>query len=389
MLAGPTVTSALRSILRLDLSGAPPGTAQTPLATLAGQLGQLGHEVTIVTLDPSIETSVTFEEAPFRMVYCPYRGEPRYRARTRCLDLFEREIRSVHHAIVRERPDIVHAHWTYEYAEAAVRSGFPHLVTMHDLGWDYLLQFRDIYRSFRLIMKYRTMPRVRRLSVVAPFMAPKARQYGYFGPVAIIPNSVDAPPCELHFSKRNLKAPKIVTVGNPGRIKNVRSSIAAFRRVRAVMPLAELHLFGPGLDDTFVRGEAGVQGHGSVPHDRLMDFLSREATLLVHPARLETFGVIVAEAKARGVPVVAGRRSGGVAYVCDDQVSALVDIEKPAEIAEAVLGLLSSEEGYGVACSLSRQDVEQRFSSKAVALQYLDAYRDVALQFSTQRRIGS
>jgi hypothetical protein len=35
-------------------------------------------------------------------------------------------------ALQREQPDILSAHWTYEFAAAAIATGIPHVVTAHD-----------------------------------------------------------------------------------------------------------------------------------------------------------------------------------------------------------------------------------------------------------------
>jgi glycosyltransferase involved in cell wall biosynthesis len=379
-LIGPTLTSACRQALGLALEGAPPGVAQTPIAPLAAQLRKMGHEVHVITTDPTVETARVIEEDGFSITYCPLRGEPRYRARVRALDFFEKEIQSLSSAIKALQPDIVHAHWTYEFAEAALRSGRPHLVTMHDLGWEYFWQFRDVYRFVRLLMKYRTMPRIQNLTVVAPFMAKKSRQYGYLGSVDVIPNGIEMPLRVSLRSAVDLTRPRIVTVGNSGNIKNVRSSVAAFREIRLRRPMAELHLFGPGLDNDYAAGEPGVVGHGDRPHGELMDFLATQATIIVHPSKLETFGVVIAEAKARGVPVVAGRRSGGVSYVCDDGFSRIVDINSPTAICEAALDLMSNMEAYTEAAEHSALDVRQRFSASTIANMYLASYEKVLLR---------
>ncbi|WP_230190305.1 hypothetical protein [Sphingobium sp. CECT 9361] len=56
-------------------------------------------------------------------------------------DLFAAEIAHLTRVMAQSDADNVHAQWTYEYAEVLLRSGKPYLVTMHDLGWDYLFEF--------------------------------------------------------------------------------------------------------------------------------------------------------------------------------------------------------------------------------------------------------
>jgi glycosyltransferase involved in cell wall biosynthesis len=380
VLAGPILTSSLRTALGLRLPDAPPGIARTPLEPLAAALRAAGHEVHIVTTEASVRAPVTIAEDRFSITYCPLRGPPRYRARVRALDLFEVEIGHLTAALRALAPDIVHAHWTYEFAEAALRSGAPHLVTMHDLGWGNLFHFRNLYRLMRLVMTYRTLWRVRHLAVVSPMMVARAPLYGYLRPVDLVPNGVEVPSGLRALPPDELARPILVTVGDVGPIKNVRASLAALQLIRRRYPEAQLHLFGPGLDAAFAASQPGVFAHGDTPHSELMAFLAERATILVHPSRLETFGVILAEAKVRGVPIVAGRRAGAVPYVCADTVSQLVDIEAPQAIADGVLELLSSPATHQRARQLSRQDAIGRFSITATAAAYTALYQRIAVQ---------
>lgn len=375
-LCGPFDTREFGRLTGIDLGGAPVGQGGMPVTTLAAGLLRNGHQVAVVTCDAAVIHPTTIFRGLFSVTYCPLRAGPRYPARIRIFDLFANEIHHLESAIRCFRPDVVHAHWTYEYAEAAVRSRYPHLVTMHDLGWEYLWQLRDAYRFARLVMKYRTMPRVRNLTVVSPYLARKAWQYGYFGHVWVVPNGVEMS-APVSPKKKDYSRPILVTVGNRQRIKNVYKSVEAFRFVQDEIPDVELHLFGPGLDEISLGDAPGIIGHGDVPHHELMAFLADRATILVHPSRLETFGMIIAEAKSVSVPVVAGRNSGGVAFVCDDGVSILVDVEQAQEIAQGVLSLLTDKKHYERAAKESQSDVEQRFSSSIVTAQYEAIYREI------------
>lgn len=374
LLAGPIETLAVSQATGIDLSGLPLASVQTPIGPLAAGLLEAGHEVHIVTTDPTIDRTETHCRGPLTLTFCPVRAAPRYRARVRSRDLFAVEIAHLQAAMQVSNADIIHAHWTYEFAEAAIRCRQPMIATMHDLGWDYLFYFRDMYRTMRLIMKYRAMVRLKALTTVAPNLARKAWHYGYFGPIDVIPNPI-APAL---LSRKSLDKIVIVTVGNAGRIKNVEASVAAFRTIRVKIPEVELHLFGHGLEGNAPFGaEEGVVCHGNVPHGTLMQFLSDRATLLVHPSRIETFGVIVGEAKMRGVPVIAGVHTGGVDYVINDAGGTLVDIEDPAAIAAAAIGILTDQAAYAALQRSAHEDAVSRFSLAKVTTLYVEAYQRV------------
>lgn len=379
LLTGPIDTKILRALTGFALEGAPPGQGSAPVPDLAAGLLRAGHSVEIVTLDGTIDETITICEDDFRISYVPLRSEPRFRARVRSKDLFAFEIQGLVDQIAQSTADIVHAHWTYEYAEAAIRSKTPHLVTMHDLGWDYFWIMKDLYRFIRLVMKYRAMMRVKHLTTVAPFMTKRAKEYGYFRKAIAIPNGLLLPEISAGIDATKYHAsPVFATIGNAGNIKNVSASLLAFEHIRAARPDATLHLFGPGLDDDFVGRAPGVVGHSNVDHPKLMNFLRDEATVLIHPSRMEACPVIIAEAKARGVPVVAGERSGGVSYVCGEDAGCfLVDIENPSAIASAALDVLKSAEQYKEFSRKARRDVEVRFDSDHVTELYVGSYNAV------------
>lgn len=70
--------------------------------------------------------------------------------------------------------------------------------------------------------------------------------------------------------------------------------------------------------------------------------LMAAADLLVAPSRWEGFGIVVAEAMALGLPVVASRVSALPELVDDGTTGALVPHDEPAALAEAIANLLDA-----------------------------------------------
>jgi glycosyltransferase involved in cell wall biosynthesis len=371
LLAGPCSTAAFRSGLGLSLHGAPSGQIQTPIGPLAIELIARGHSVHVVTLDYNLSEPERFFEHQFAISYLPARS----RARSRALDLFAKEIGALSAEYRAISPDIIHAHWTYEYAEAGLRSGLPLLVTAHDSPIDNVFVYRDAYRMFRLVMAMRTLMRVRHLTCVAEYLRPRLRPLGFVKAIDVIPNGVqffeqkvikdrngDSPTC---------RPPIIVTIGNNSRTKNVPAAIAAFKRIRATVPNAELHLFGDGLDTNFAGNHPGLVPHGSTSHPELLDFLRSKARLLIHPSRLEACPVAILEAMAYGVPCIAGRNSGGVpAIFSSTLLNCLVDIERPEAIASRATQILTVPKEWARLSDLARENIRQNFSIDKIASDY-------------------
>jgi L-malate glycosyltransferase len=379
LLAGPCSTAAFRAGLGVELSGAPDGQIQTPLAPLAVELAGRGHKVHVVTLDSAVREPVRFFEGDFGISFLPMRP----RARERAFDLFAAEIRLLAEEYRRVSPDVVHAHWTYEYAEAGLRSRLPLLVTAHDSPLDNVLAYRQIYRLFRLAMAVRTLVRTPHLACVSPYLRAQMRVLGYWGKIEVIPNGIRIPngfdrAQEKHLDPRN---PILVTIGNASRAKNVSASIAAFHKIRAAFPHAELHLFGDGLDAAFAGGEQGVVAHEDAAHPQVMDFLRSRAMLLIHPSRQEVCPVAIIEAMAFGVPCVAGQKSGGVPGLFPRDLSTcLVDIENPAEIARQAVRILESEDEWLRISAQAQENVQRNFSIDRITSRYEALYRVIASQ---------
>jgi L-malate glycosyltransferase len=376
LLAGPCATAAFRQGLGVVLPGAPDGELQTPIGPVAIEFVKRGHDVHVVTLDASVDAPIRYSYPRFSISYLPMRGHFRERA----LDLYSKEARAVAEEVRMIGPDVVHAHWTYEYAEAGLRSRLPLLVTAHDSPVDNILAFRRPWLLVRLVMAIRVLARVRHLTCVAPFLRSRLRALGYWRKIDVVPNGVDVEDFSmLPDASSRLAEPIIVSIGNDSRAKNVAASIAAFREIKRTCPTAELHLFGDGLNAGFAAGEPGVIGHGLVDHPTILDVLRSQASLLIHPSRLEACPVAIIEAMAAGVPCVAGLRAGGVPSLFSACLSdCLVDIEDPIAIATRAIQILTSDAEWLRLSRAGRDNVIANFSIQQVASRYEALYHDLA-----------
>jgi len=96
---------------------------------------------------------------------------------------------------------------------------------------------------------------------------------------------------------------------------------------------------------------------------------------LVHPGDQETFGLVVLEALACGLPVV-GMAAGGVAELLDAEVGLLVPPRNPPALAEAISALYRADMRQ---MSLNaRRKAEKHYSWNVIMPQLLDHYADLA-----------
>ncbi|MDP9883343.1 glycosyltransferase involved in cell wall biosynthesis [Sinomonas atrocyanea] len=162
-----------------------------------------------------------------------------------------------------------------------------------------------------------------------------------------------------HFSaarpdlRRDWSSPKFLFVGVDWRRKNGDRVLAAFERLRRVIPNAHLDLVGhhPSLN------MPGVHGHGFLPREdpRAQAVLARlfaEATCFVLPSEFDPSPIAYLEAASAGLPVIATSEGGAAELLgpgalvvdptdTDALVAAMLELAKP-EIAVSV-GRAASE----------------------------------------------
>lgn len=405
-IAGPIATVDIQPFLHTPHGALPRGYEGAPLmGVLIGELLRAGHRVSAFTLSSDMPLSdnppVVANGQGFVMHYVPMRPKawPFNGMRPgRIVDLYAFERRGLRRAIRQAQPDVVHAHWAYEFACAAVGSGLPHLVTSHDAPFEVARFHKGFihggYRWLRAGMAWWALRKAQRVSTVSPYML-KPIQALSRAPVSVLPNPVS----EHAFNLQRQPAPgrlRILMVCNGWDArKNGEAGLRAFAWLSERLPDAELVTCGWG----FGAGEGAerwwqqqglrgrVQFAGALPHTAVLQEMTR-ADVLLHPSLEESFGVVLAEAMAIGLPVIAGQHSGAVPWVVGEH-GMLVDVRNPLAMCEALDQLLrrQREAPQSVADELqrARDSVRQRFSAGAVAQAYLHEYEAAMRDRSTRQ----
>lgn len=351
------------------------------------------HKVTAITTTVAIDNDYEikkFKSDNFEWIVVPSRPHSvRFNGNKigRILDLYNLEQLSMTKCIKNVNPDIVHAFWSYEYAGAAVRSGYPHLVTIQDNALLIFSFFKDMYRFGRLVMSQLILKKVKFASTVSPYMLAYSKRK--CKSVRIIPN-----PSEVSLSILEIEAavsikamsllqPRIIMINNGWDIrKNGKAGLLAFQQIQRIIPGATLHLFGSGSEidgdanqDAINIGLKNVFYYGLVSHKYLKDELSK-SHLLLHPSLEESFGVNLIEAMSFGIPAIGGSKSGAVPWVLNDD-RLLVDVAKPKEIAEKLLEIFNNPKLYEQIAKMGFNNVLSRFSSICVVESYLQYYQEI------------
>jgi len=142
----------------------------------------------------------------------------------------------------------------------------------------------------------------------------------------------------------------ILYVGFLNERKGVRQLLEAFEHIHRALPEARLTLAGRGTlhrelaDHAWRMGaRREVEFLDFVEPTRVPEVLAA-ADVFVLPSLEDTFGVVVVEAWASGLPVVCSRFAGAASYIRGPQDGLIVDPTQPSEMAKTIVDLLRQPE---------------------------------------------
>ena len=361
------------------------------ISLLLQELVKLGHEVSAYTFSFDVDKTKVFVGTGIKLYVSPMRT----RVRELGLSFYKTEKQIMKEVIEEDNPDIVHAHWTYEYALAAISTSKPHVVTAHDSPWSVLRYQTDAFRVIKLLMAYKVSFTAKHMTAVSPFTAKHWKTLmRYKGKIEIIGNGLP----ESLFSKPTNQEERNTLKGVTqefvlasintgwGGIKNSKSLIKAFKQVKNVLPKTRLLLFGCGHEQggaahQWARDnniEEGIEFLGIKEHSFIMDTLKSGIDLYVHPAKLEQCSLSILEAMSAGVPIIGGKNSGGVPWQLGyGKYGTLVNVNSPRAISEKIIEILMDKKSLQHLSTQAYNGCKEHFSIENVAKKYESVYRSI------------
>jgi L-malate glycosyltransferase len=359
-----------------DSNGADLGCGVHFMATLVRALIRRGHRVSVITLSPEISDPKIFKGT--NLTYYVYPERTRRKMR----DLYKVEREGLREGIRLAKPDVLHAHWTYEFALACLEIGLPTLVTTHDNAFQVLRFYRDPYRLARLYLQIRVLRAARVLTAVSPYVA-NALRWVAKAEIQVIPNPIDVFEKPIKLYDQDSLPIRIATVLNGwGSLKNAKAAIKAFSLFRGTIPNAEMFMYGydfekGGIAERWASKKGlyhNIHFCGFYPPTELHREL-REMSVLLHTSLEESFGMAIVEAMALGVPVVGGYKSGAVPWILDvGRAGFLTDVRNPIKIAQTLVTCIEEREIRQEKQKSAYDRVLNLFSPKSVAEQYEKLY---------------
>lgn len=387
-IAGPVDLSPLRQ--RIPEGELPPTRSFPLIGQLANVLLERGHTLSIFAGSTEIVDTRKFEGERLQIFVCPLRP------RRSVYDFYAQERRHLTQAMQKGGCDLIHAHWTYEFAAAALDSGVPSLITAHDSPLA-ILRYFALTRYFpfwttRTALGAIVMRRARQMTAVSPYCKAHIIQLlRPSAPIHVVPNGIPQHLLDLghaRLAKGEPSRPLVLATVLQGfqERKNPKSILRAFAKIRRTRPDATLKMFGTdyengGAADLWSRKHHlndGVCFMGAIGHEALMQELISSVHILIHPAKEESFGMAPLEAMALGIPVIGGKSSGGVPYVLDNgRAGILVKVTDPNAITSAVLELTSDKTLRTNLARAAWKRAGEEFSLDIMVERYLACYETV------------
>ena len=278
-------------------------------------------------------------------------------------------------------PNIIHAHsvrWAgIASMHVASRLNLPFVITEHSsifrdqiTAWESALFQRPFQKADALI----TVSSALR-DCIKP-LVPNGRE------ILVVPNVVDTDLFDTSPRKRSQAKPRILSVCNLIRTKGVDVLLQAFGEVVNQVPEATLELGGDGPERRDLESLSRSLGIG--PNVRFLGRLSltevveamHRADLFVLPSYYETFGVVLIEAMATGLPVIATTCGGPEGFITPE-VGDLVPPGDASALAAAILrrfGSVPAPDPIRI-----RDYALSHFGHAAVANRLLQIYRKIVV----------
>jgi L-malate glycosyltransferase len=274
-----------------------------------------------------------------------------------------------------EKPDLINSHLSYPAGFLGtivqMRRKIPNFITEHSRIASY---FRSWFHKRCVIYA------LRNASCIVPVSnSLKSEILGFTNrPVNVIYNIVDTG----KFHSPGSKPAGSLNIGFLGGLGNNNKGLDILLTAVSLLKNKDIvvHIGGKGiLLDVYkaMSKKLGIDGvckfYGEISRNEISDFYTK-LDLFILPSRYETFGVVLIEAMACGLPVIA-TKCGGPQEIVTPESGMLIGINNPEELAEAISTMAKKLNQYNK--EVLRNYAEEKFGQSAFIESITRLYQDV------------
>lgn len=278
------------------------------------------------------------------------------------------------------KPDIIHANiLTRTVAIGAILSKklkVPYVVSEH---WSrYYSQNFSYTGWFRRVATKFFAKRAKALIVPSLQLMYSMQRLGIKGNYHIVPNVIDTDLFNIYEGRKNDHIKKIVHISCfEDKSKNITGLLSAVKVLRTKRNDFELHLVGTGIDYESIRNFVFNNGmsdyvvfHGLLEGEALAHVL-KTATYSVLSSNYETFGIVVYESLACGIPVVV-TDVAGLGEIITDAMGIVVPVGNMEKLSLALDTMLEQAQRFQP--STLRSFILSQYTKEAIAKRMLEIY---------------
>lgn len=249
-------------------------------------------------------------------------------------------------------------------------------------GWTGYMKADGSYKG--LLQKWLTKKIVKEAARVLPVsedLKAAMLSHGLKGSYKILPNVIDCnvfiptPEDSRHSSTTFIH----VSTFDP-RQKNVAGLLRAFAEAHKQEPQLRLLMVGDGIyrqeTEDYCRQldlQDEVSFTGNLSSEELLPLFHRSLALIMF-SNYESFGVVIGEALAAGLPLICSR-AGGLSSQLPPELAQVIEAGDEAALCRAMLGMRSNPKAYHN--MHMRRFIEERYSPDVIAKQLRQIYSEV------------
>lgn len=297
--------------------------------------------------------------------------------------------------------DVIHAHHPYFIGKLALavkrKLGIPLIFTYHTRYQDYLQTYAPLLskwfvRAWSTRMVVRFMNHCDAVTVANESLKIELLRIGVHTPVYVVPPGIHTHVIRSGKREETRKrldvlsgSPVLLYVGRLAKEKNIYFLLRAFSVVRKTNRNAVLVLCGNGLEEKGLKELARnkniarwVRFADHETPDTINDIYAA-ADYFVYASQTETYGRVVVEAMAAGLPIVALAAPSIVDLISDKITGRIVYRRTPREFARIVREVLMDRSRAKTMGLNAQKEASKKYDSVVSGKQLLDVYRAVLL----------
>ncbi len=356
-----------------------PSTWIKNLCEVLGQKKGLELHVVSQTTELKENQTVIYQGVTFHFVKRP--------SRLRAATLFQFDRLRIMRVLKKIQPDLVHAQGTDEYGYAAMSGPWPAVLTLHGIRRMEAQWLSTSFFSRWTLLKYieaYCIRKAKHIISINPYVERLIRHE-----TRAIIHPIENP---IHDDFFNMQSSRDITrfvfVGTLDPRKSPLMLMRAFLRARKKFANIRLTVIGPYDEhypeyrrevEQFVEqlsGKDGIELLGWCQPEKVRREIVK-AGILVLPSKQETAPMVIAEAMAAGLAIIATRAGGVEHMVRQDEEGYLLEVDDEAGLYAALLQTQQNKEKTIAMGKAAQVSAKKRFSASVIAEKIYQVYQTI------------